>query len=201
MSLVKRVKFVPNDSGKLMLTEDLYDPSSKVLQQLFCFEDKFPRRDFANGSTLEHLKNLGLRAEERVKSEDVIQSAQLVEQLWTDGHESKAARKAAALLTFLSVPGHTVAATTLRALSNIRCLPCLEEGDKPTDYPSSLPLRCSPLVCEPSAMCRRSSVYLAGSVVPVVKSRITEQLADGLRLGTSVGKDSVSVVQHVRNVV
>ena len=201
VALVKRVKFVPDKSGRLRLTGDLYDPSSQVLQELFCFEeDKFPHPDFAKGSMLEHLKNLGLRGEEDVKGEDVVGSAQLVEQFSDNWCEDEATRKAAALLTFLHAHCRSVAITsTLRVLSDIRCLPCLEESDKPTDYPSSLPLKCSRLVCQPAAMCRRSALHLLGSVVPVVKFHVTEQLADCLGLGKRVQLDSV--VQHVRNIV
>ena len=66
--MAREVRFVRTESGQLKRADEVYDPSSSVLQELFHLqENMFPHGEFSQPEMLKRLKKLGLRTEKEVK--------------------------------------------------------------------------------------------------------------------------------------
>ena len=202
LALARKVKFVPTKSGQLNLAEDVYDPSSQLLLDLFYDENdtKFPCGIFAEQHMLDNIKKVGLRAEGNVKSEDIVNTANLVAHLWLTKRQDAALRKANGLWQFLKTCGFNVNDATMKAISLVQCLPCVQGGcDRPTDYPISLPLKSDPALVRPTDMYSHKLLPYVGSVVAVLKPGMAESIAERLQVKCKLLLDTV--LQHLHNVV
>ena len=92
-----------------------------------------------------------------------------------------------------------MSASALKSISTIQCLPCLQDGEKPRDYPGSLPLRSSPALVRPSELSSYKLLPIIGSVVPVLKPEMKEAVASLLQVAQEAQPQDV--LQHLQTVV
>ena len=198
--MAREVRFVRTDSGQLKKADEVYDPSSSVLQELFHLqENMFPHGEFSQPEMLKRLKKLGLRTEKDVKQEDLICTAKKIFEIWCR-HQKPAAKKISeSLWKYLKLHGKSVSASALKSISTIQCLPCLQDGEKPRDYPGSLPLRSSPALVRPSELSSYKLLPIIGSVVPVLKPEMKEEVASLLQVAQEA--QPLDVLQHLQIVV
>ncbi|KAK7495449.1 hypothetical protein BaRGS_00013388 [Batillaria attramentaria] len=200
LRLAKQVKFLPTASGSLRTAGELYDPTSSVLQKLFASEDKFPIGKFCQADLLPKLRKLGLRGESTVGSEDLLSSACRIQNMLTTD-PSTAKGKAEGVWELLKRYGETIHCrdcNILGKLSQINCLPNLEESERPGTYPRPMTV-CQPGIFKPQEMCHFHQLNLVGSVLPVLKPDMSQQVAQNLHVGTQAYVHHV--LQHLDNVI
>ena len=199
--MAREVQFVRTESGQLKRAEEVYDPSSSLLQELFHSRRKtlFPHGEFAQPEMLKRLKKLGLRHEKDVEETDLICTAEKIFEIWSRDQKPLAKKFADSLCKYLTQYGNSITRSTLEAISAIQCLPCLQDGEKPRDYPGSLLLKSSPMIVKPSQLNSYNLLFIVGSVVPVLKPGMTEEVASVLQVAQEA--EPQDVLQHLQNVV
>ncbi|KAK7495950.1 hypothetical protein BaRGS_00012651 [Batillaria attramentaria] len=196
-SIARNAAFVSTTCGNLQQPVDLYDPSSPILIELFDGEDKFPSETFSKDNVLQTLQNLGLRSNTNVKPDDLTSVATSVEQIYISGQSALALRKAEGLWKLLVNHGVSIDAETLKQLARIQCLPCLQE--KPSSFPSSLPLNCQNILERPSEMCLFEHIQLVGCVMPVVRKDMPPSVASALGIASRPAPGQV--LNHLKTAV
>ena len=195
LSMSRSVKFVRTGSGQIMRAGDVYDPSSPLLQELFLWNrSAFPHGEFTKPDMLKKLRKLGLRAEKDVTADDLVRTASTISNMLLTNQQI-ARRLSEGLLRYLTVHGASISGTTLSIISDIQCLPCLQDGEKPSHYPSSMPIRSVPCIVRPREMASFSQISLIGSTVPVCRPGTVEGLPQ-LCMVQEVAPDNV--LQHLR---
>ena len=190
------------DTDKLVhlkRAEELYHPGSTVLRKLFLGENMFPCGVFAKPDVLDILKGFGLKEECAVTSADIKRTSELIHNLWRQQQKKTAQQKAEGLWELLISHGNNLDSDALRNASTIRCLPCQRDIEKPEHYPRSLPYSCSSGLAKPRDLCHPSQACLVGSVLPVMKKGLSQQVADELRVGCKV--DVKRVFEHLDNII
>ena len=185
--------------GHLKRVTELYHPECSVLRELFATENMFPCGEFIEPHLLDILQGLGLRGVDAVTSADVIRTAELIQELWTQEKKELAQQKAEGLWKLLISHGHTIDNDTLRRISTIQCLPCLQRAEKPERYPGSLPFGCSSELARPDEMCQPSQALVVGSVLPTMREGLSKQVIDELSVGCQV--DFARVLEHLDNII
>ncbi|PVD20277.1 hypothetical protein C0Q70_20774 [Pomacea canaliculata] len=196
-ALAREVQFVPASAGTLHKAADLYDCEKQVLRELFLGENLFPCEEFAQSKFISKLKKLGLRDETTVKEDDLTSAAQLIQDLLAQGDRETAARKAEGLWNLLLSQGHLF--TNLGRLAKIQCIPCLHDHQKPSDYPTSLPLRSTPAIVRPCEMALYTDLMYCGSVTAVMRSGMSKDVAEKLMVVRELTFQDV--LSHLMNVV
>ncbi|PVD20272.1 hypothetical protein C0Q70_20769 [Pomacea canaliculata] len=197
--LAREVPFLPASPGCRVLhkAEDLYDCEKPVLREFFLGENLFPCEEFAQSKFISKLKKLGLRDETTMKEDDLASSAQRIQDLLAQGDRETAARKAEGLWTLLLNQGHLF--TNLGRLARIQCIPCLQDNEKPSDYPSSLPLRSTPAIVRPCEIALYTDLMYCGSVRGIMRSKKSKDVAEKLMVVREL--TSQDVLSHLLNVV
>ncbi|PVD20278.1 hypothetical protein C0Q70_20775 [Pomacea canaliculata] len=196
-TMAREVQFLPTSSGTLHKAEDLYDCEKPVLRELFLEENLFPCEEFAQSKFISQLKKLGLRDETSIKDDDLTSAAQRIQDLLAQGDRVTAGRKAEGLWTLLLSQGHLF--TNLGRLAKIQCIPCLQHHQKPSDYPTSLPLQSTPAIVSPCEMALYTDLVYCGSVRAVMRSGMSKDVAEKLMVVREL--TSQDVLSHLLNVV
>ncbi|KAK7495374.1 hypothetical protein BaRGS_00013313 [Batillaria attramentaria] len=197
LSVARQVKFVRTTQGHVKAADELYDPTSPDLAELFEALDLLPSADFRRPTVLEKLQLLGLRTEANVQEEHLLAAAVHINTEFCRGVLA-ALRKSNALWALLVKYGNNFTPTTLERISHIQCMPCLQAEEKPMGYPESLPLKSTPALVKSEELYTHTRVRLIGSVVPIARSDISEHVSSMLQINTQMYLDHV--VQHLRHV-
>ncbi|XP_076434838.1 sacsin-like [Babylonia areolata] len=201
LAIAKGIEFIRTESDELKTAGDLYDPTVPLLTELFYSQHGmlFPRGEFAQADVLKRLRKLGLRREKEVKTVDLINTANRVSEMYSANHQETAKKIAQGLFTYMKSHGQTVSRIALQAIATIPCIPCVQETERPKDYPKSLPLRSSPELVKPAEMSSPTLLYVTGSVMPALIPGLSEGVVDQLQVITEPQPEDV--LQHLRNVL
>ncbi|VDI08011.1 Hypothetical predicted protein [Mytilus galloprovincialis] len=144
----KFLKFMPSTDGTLHSVNNLFDPTSNFLKNLLYGEGVFPNENFIqeNGINQSFLQSLGLKTEDNISSDDVVQVATSIH-MFVNGMEEKKNTKAEKLISYLKEHEEHIKYKALQKIKGLKWVPI--EHEKPDDYPYKLGWYGSKTFCSP----------------------------------------------------
>ncbi|XP_048582130.1 sacsin-like [Nematostella vectensis] len=201
-TVLMNITFVPVKGCRRAMPKDLFDPSKQSLKHIFYGEKgRFPLEGTYTERYLYEMRELGLKGEEQITADDILQSVKVVSSI---SEAPQANKKASTILEFLSTRENLLwhlcspGGTLMQLLMNISWVPVLK--DKPEAYPSCLPLKASGLLEKPMNVKTQKFAFLIGSTKPLIAfSRLDAKLTDAF--GWNTNPKVQEVLEHLKNVV
>ncbi|KAK6165581.1 hypothetical protein SNE40_022484 [Patella caerulea] len=136
MALARYIKFIENETGQYCCASDLFDPKSKLLQDMFGYDRSvFPSNRY--DKQLNNLKKLGLRSEQEVTDDEILKTAKLINDKYHNSPGSlNLDRIARALLKYLNEYEDNLQTDTVRLISTLTWCPIMDK--RPKGYPEKL---------------------------------------------------------------
>ncbi|XP_052102784.1 sacsin-like [Mytilus californianus] len=197
----KSLKFMPCGNGNLHSVNNLFDPTSSFLKNLFYGQEGlFPNENFIqeNGLNQSFLQNLGLKTEDNISSEDLFQVATSIQML-ANGMEEKKYIKAESLISYLKRHEYkTSSSNALHKIKGIQWVPI--DHEKPDDYPDGLGWYGGKTFCSPDEVKSMQFKNLIGTVSPLVRVDLFSKQITACYKWCEQPEQN-DVVEHYRNVI
>ncbi|XP_063435464.1 sacsin-like isoform X1 [Mytilus trossulus] len=197
----KSLKFMPSGDGILHSVNNLFDPTSSFLKNLFYDQEGlFPNENFIqeNGLNQLFLQNMGLKTEDDISSEDLVQVATSI-QILANGMDEKKYIKAESLISYLKrYEEKTSSNNTLQRIKLIKWIPI--DYEKPDDYPEGLRWYGSKTFCSPDEVKSMQFKNLIGTVSPLVRLDLFSKQITACYKWCEQPEEN-DVIEHYRNVI
>ena len=165
----KELQCIPSSDGKDYRIKDLFDPSSKLLQQLFYGDEGiFPDKHFVSENNFEPVLNkLGIKQEDSVTSKNLLHVARSIHHNCNSENMDSNRVKANAFVTYVVQYPSTMTEEDMEKIRVLKWVPCI--ADKPDGYPDTLSwFHNKQLLCSPNDVKSITFKNLVGSVTPLV---------------------------------
>ncbi|XP_022247023.1 sacsin-like isoform X2 [Limulus polyphemus] len=195
--LAERVSFVSNKSGCLKQPNELFDPHSGDLRDLYEFQDKFPNGIFEHKDFHAGLRKLGLKTVDDLLLQDICDIAHCIDERVQNCNETLG--KATKLFSFLMERSEICNISSEESFYQYRCWPVLRK--KPDNYPCNLTFygeedNC-PKIEKPAELSSYEFYFISGSVQPVTISPVPQQFWKYHYMQPSLD----AVIFHLQNVI
>ncbi|XP_052102786.1 sacsin-like [Mytilus californianus] len=196
----KSLKFMPSGDGTLHSVNNLFDPTSSFLKNLLYGEEGvFPNENFIQENGLRHsfMQTLGLKTEDNISSEDVVQVANSI-RMFANGMDEKKYIKAESLISYLKTHEDISSNKALQRIKRIKWVPI--DLEKPDDHPDGLRWCSSKTFCSPEEVKSMQFKNLIGTVCPLVRLDLfSKQITACYKW--CVQPEQNDVIEHYRNVI
>ncbi|VDI39131.1 sacsin, partial [Mytilus galloprovincialis] len=196
----KSLKFIPSGDGTLYSVNNLFDPTSSFLKNLLYGEEGvFPNENFIqeNGLNQSFLQKMGLKTEDNVSSEDLVQVATRIQILANELDEKKNI-KAESLILYLKTHEDISSNKALQHIKGIQWVPI--DHEKPDDYPKGLGWYGSKSFCSPDEVKSIQFKNLIGTVCPLVRVDLFSKQVTACYKWCEQPEPN-DVIEHYRNVI
>ncbi|CAC5408780.1 unnamed protein product [Mytilus coruscus] len=196
----KSLKFMPSGDGTLQSVNNLFDPTSSFLKNFFYGnEGLFPNESFIQENGLRHsfMQNLGLKTEDNISSEDVVQVATSIH-MFANGMDEKKYIKAESLISYLKMHEDITINKALQRIKSVKWVPI--DLEKPDDYPDGLGWCSSKTFCSPDEVKSMQFKNLIGTVCPLVRLDLFSKQIIACYKWCAPPKQN-DVIEHYRNVI
>ncbi|VDI58647.1 sacsin, partial [Mytilus galloprovincialis] len=196
----KFLKFMPSTDGTLHSVNNLFDPTSNFLKNLLYGEEGvFPNENFIqeNGINQSFLQSLGLKTEDNISSDDVVQVATSIH-MFVNGMEEKKNTKAEKLISYLKEHEDISSNKALQKIKGLKWVPI--EHEKPDDYPYKLGWYGSKTFCSPDEVKSMQFKNLIGTVCPLVRLDLFSKQITACYKWCEEPEPN-DVIEHYRNVI
>ncbi|KAK6180312.1 hypothetical protein SNE40_012494 [Patella caerulea] len=135
VKLARNIKFIENLTGQYCCPPELFDPKLKLLQDLFHYKKSvFPSTRYDDN--LRNLKKLGLRRVCDIEDNEILETANFINEQYMNNGQSDLSKISRALLEYLNTEGNRLKDDTIRLLSTLTWCPVME--NRPDGYPEKL---------------------------------------------------------------
>ena len=165
----KELQCIPSSDGKDYRITDLFDPSSKLLQQLFYGDEGiFPDKHFVSENNFEPILNkLGIKREDSVTSKNLLHVARSIHHNCNSENMDSNRVIANAFVTYVLQYPSTMTEEDMEKIRGLKWVPCI--ADKPDGYPDTLSwFHNKQLLCSPNDVKSITFKNLVGSVASLV---------------------------------
>ncbi|KAK6186977.1 hypothetical protein SNE40_006231 [Patella caerulea] len=135
MKLARNIQFIENVTGQYCCPSELFDPKPKLLHDLFQYRKSvFPSTRY--NDNLKHLKKLGLRRVCDIEDNEILETANFINEQYLNNGQSDLSKISRALVDYLNTDGNRLKDDTIQLLSSLTWCPVLD--NRPDNYPEKL---------------------------------------------------------------